>query len=77
MSRIFSDEQLLTWEAYSSGGRFGLPDQPKIVFHCLSDPHRPPRFVEHSGDSVSAERVLSELPEDGLRDLLADSGELR
>lgn len=76
MSRTFTDEQLMTWEAFSSGGRFGLPDQPRIVFHCLSDPVRIPRFVQHSGDSVSAERELHDLPDEGLRGLLAESGEL-
>ena len=37
MSRTFVDENLHTWEVFPSGGRFGLPERPKIVFLCLSD----------------------------------------
>jgi hypothetical protein len=76
MSRIFSDADLLTWEVYSSAGPFGLPEQAKIVFHCLSDPHRRARFVDHQGDSASAEQALFDLREDGLRNLLAGANEL-
>ncbi|MQA90056.1 MAG: hypothetical protein GEU90_07465 [Gemmatimonas sp.] len=76
MSRIFSDGDLLSWETYSSGGAFGLPDRSKVIFHCLSDPDRRARYVEHEGDSADAERDLEGLSDVALRELLDQSIEL-
>jgi hypothetical protein len=73
MSRVFTDPDLITWEAYSSSGQWGLPDQPKIVFNCLSDPHRRARFVIHDGHSGSAQESVSHASEDQLRMLLRKS----
>lgn len=70
MSRIFTDDDLLTWEAYASGGAFGLPQQPKIVFNCLSKPGSRARFVEHSGDAADAEEAMTGATGDELRALL-------
>lgn len=71
MARIFNDEALLTWEAFSTTGPFSLPDRSRIVFHCLSDPHRRSRYVEGSGDLMDAQRKLREIDEPELRSLLA------
>lgn len=60
MSRVFVDESLLTWEVYPSGGDFGLPDTPKIIFHCVSDPGRRARFLEFEGDDADAARAIEE-----------------
>lgn len=76
MSRIVVDSGLLNWEVYASGGPFGFPEEPKIVFHCLSDPRRRPRYVRHEGDNASAQRAVQELPTDALRQLLEKSIEL-
>ncbi|HEV2735242.1 MAG TPA: hypothetical protein VGV85_10425 [Longimicrobiaceae bacterium] len=76
MSRVFVDDDLLPWEAYASRGRFGLPEHPKIVFHCLSDPAVRARFVIHSGDEADAEEVVHEVPEERLKAMLKDSQEL-
>lgn len=76
MSRVFTDQNLLTWEAFASGGRFGLPDQPKVVFNCLSKPDSRARYVVFSGDEADAEEAVAEMPEDRLRDLLASAREL-
>lgn len=76
MSRVFVDDDLLTWEAYASGGRFGLPERPKIVFHCLSDPAIRARFVIHPGDEANAEETVHELPEERLKAMLKESEEL-
>jgi hypothetical protein len=73
MSRIFTDTDLLTWEVYGSGGAFGLPDQPKIVFHSLSDPHRPARYVTHDGHSGEAEQAVREASVEKLREMLRQS----
>jgi len=76
MSRVFVDDNLLTWEAYASGGKFGLAEGARIVFHCLSNPSVRARFVVHEGDQASAEEAVHEVPEEQLKTLLADSREL-
>ena len=76
MSQTFTDEDLLTWEAFSSGGRFGLSVRPRVVFHCVSDSSRPPRVVEVQGDEADAEELVHDSPVDRLRQLLAQSREL-
>ena len=77
MSVTFTDEDLVTWEAYASGGRFGLATSPKVVFNCLSDPTRRPRYVELSGgDEAKAEELVHEYPEATLRQMLRESREL-
>lgn len=73
MSRVFTDADLLTWEAYASGGKYGLPERPKIVFNCLSQPGSRARFVVSEGDEADAEEAVHRMPEDRLRELLAAS----
>jgi hypothetical protein len=73
MSRIFTDGDLLTWEAFASTGAFGLPDRPKIVFNCLTHQDRRARYVISEGDRSEAEGVLAEMSVEGLRDMLAQS----
>ena len=60
MSHTFTDENLLTWEAFASSGNFGLATRPRVVSNCLSDPNTPPRYVERSGDEAdgSLKRTL-------------------
>ncbi|MBV9772620.1 MAG: hypothetical protein JO040_01635 [Gemmatimonadetes bacterium] len=76
MSRVFVDDDLLTWEAYASGGKFGGAERPKIIFHCLSDAQRRARFVTHESDEADAEELVHEVPEERLKAMLADSREL-
>jgi hypothetical protein len=77
MSATFTDEELITWEAYASGGAFGLPQRPKVVFNCLSDPARRPRYVEFSGgDEADAEQLVHSYDEPTLRQMLRESKEL-
>jgi hypothetical protein len=76
VSRVISDNDLLSWEVFSSGGNFGLPDRPKIIFHCLSDPDRRSRYIRHEGDSATAERSVQTLPDDALQQLLRESIDL-
>lgn len=76
MSRTFLDENLLTWEVFSSGGKFGLPERPKIVFLCLSDPSPASRgryVILQDGDAADAQEVVSTASDDRLRELLAES----
>lgn len=77
MSRTFNDENLLTWEAYPSGGKFGLAVRPSIVFHCVSDPQRRARFVTRDGNEADAEENVAEMPDEQLRSLLRESEEVR
>jgi len=76
MSRTFTDADLQTWEAFASGGRFGLSIRPRVIFHCVSDPSRVPRVVEIQGDEADAEEMIHDTEEARLRQLLADSKEL-
>jgi hypothetical protein len=76
MSQTFTDEDLQTWEAFASGGRFGLSIRPKVIFHCVSDRSRRPRFVEVQGDEADAEGLVHESQVERLRGMLAESKEL-
>lgn len=76
MSQTFTDENLQTWEAFASGGRFGLSVRPKVIFHCVSDQSRPPRFIEVQGDEADAEGLIHDSQVDRLRQMLAQSKEL-
>lgn len=76
MSQTFTDDNLLTWEAFASGGRFGLSVRPKVIFHCLSDRDRPARFVEVQGDEADAEELIHDSQVERLRALLQQSKEL-
>ncbi|HEX5724604.1 MAG TPA: hypothetical protein VFX98_04015 [Longimicrobiaceae bacterium] len=77
MSHTFTDEDLLTWEAYASGGKYGLGNyRPTIVFNCISDPGRRPRFVVQGGDNADAEEAVQEMSDQELRDLFREAKEL-
>lgn len=76
MSQTFTDENLLTWEAFASGGRFGLSIRPKVIFHCMSDPSLRARFVEVQGDEADAEELIHDSQTSRLRELLKESKEL-
>ena len=76
MSQTFTDENLITWEAFASSGDFGFAERPRIVFNCLSDPQTPPRYVERPGDEASAEGLVMEYDETQLREMLARSRQL-
>jgi hypothetical protein len=76
MSRVFVDDDLLSWEAFASAGRYGLPDEPKIVFHCLSDRSRRALYVRRGGDNAEAEQLVHSLPDAELRAMLGEAEEL-
>lgn len=73
MARTLQDRDLLTWEAFASTGRFGYPDRSHIVFYCLTDLSRRPRYFEIDGDKAAAERQVEELPDGKLMQLLESS----
>jgi hypothetical protein len=76
MSRVLTDDGLLTWEVFATTGPFSLPDRAAVIFQCLSDPNRRSRAVTHEGDLMSAQRAVQELGEKELRALLSRSDEL-
>jgi hypothetical protein len=76
MSRTFTDADLQTWEAFASGGRFGLSIRPRVIFHCVSDTTRAPRVVEIQGDEADAEEMIHDTEEARLLQLLGESKEL-
>ena len=76
MARTFTDGEFRGWEAYASGGRFGLPERPMVVFNCLSEPERRPRYVHFDGNQTDAEEAVAEMPVDRLKELFAKSREL-
>ena len=73
MSRTLLDDDLREWEAYASGGPFGLPDDAKIVFHCRSDPTLRARFVETEKDDDDAAAALQGASDDRLRNLFREA----
>ena len=76
MSRVFTDQSLQNWEAFASGGKFGLPDTPKLIFNCLSRPDEVARYVLLSGDEADAEAFIAATSDDRLRELLGAAREL-
>jgi hypothetical protein len=76
MSKTFSDDDLLVWEAYPSGGDFGFPDRPYIVFNCLSNRLLRPRVVEQGDNEADAERAVAGATTQELRELFRQSREI-
>ena len=76
MSQTFTDDDLLTWEAFATGGKYGMVQRPKVVFHCLTDRSRRPRFVELSGDESDAEEAVHEMSPERLQAMFGQSREL-
>ena len=76
MSRVFTDQNLENWEAYPTGGRFGLPDSPKVVFNSLSRPDARARYVVLGGDQSDAEATIEGMSDERLRELLGGAREL-
>jgi hypothetical protein len=76
MSRIFTSDDLLTWEAFASGGAFGMPTEPKIIFNCISRPGSRGRYVVHSGNEAEAEAAVHGATPEQMRSLLKRAREL-
>lgn len=76
MSITFTDDDLHSWEAYASGGDYGLSINPKVIFNCVSDPTRRPRYLEVPGDEADAQSLVHAGGVDELKDMLRRSVEL-
>ena len=73
MSQTFTDENLISWEAFATSGDFGFAERPRIVFNCLSNPDTPARYVDAPGDEADAGGQVMGYDEKQLRELLARS----
>jgi hypothetical protein len=76
MSVTFTDDDLHAWEAYATGGDYGLSINPKVVFNCVSDPLRRARYLEFTGDEADAEGLVNESNVAQLKAMLKESQEL-
>lgn len=73
MTREFLDEDLRKWEAYPSGGDYGLPRDAHLIFHCLSDEHERPRSVETAAEEDDLAAAVERWPDERLRQMLRES----
>ena len=76
MSVTFTDEDLHSWEAFATGGDFGLSINPRIVFHCVSAPQRRARYVEVPGDEADAQSLVYQGDLEELKAMLGRSMEI-
>lgn len=74
MSRTFTDDDLLVWEAYASSRQ--LATSPRILFNCLSNRLARPRYIDVKGDEADAEREVLNASPSRLAGLLKQSREL-
>jgi len=76
MSKTFTDDNLLIWEAYPTSGDFGFPERPYIVFNCLSNRTLRPRVVEQDETEADAERAVATASQRELLELFRQSREI-
>jgi hypothetical protein len=76
MSRVFLDEELESWEVYASGGEYGKPERPKIVFFCRTRPSLRARYLRHPGDNAEAAALVWQASDERLREMFGTAGEL-
>ena len=76
MSKTFTDDDLLMWEAYPSGGDFGSAGRPYIVFNCLSNRMLRPRVVSQGENEAAAERAIVSASQEELLELFRQSREI-
>jgi hypothetical protein len=76
MSRMFLDDNMLTWEVYPSGGAFEAAEHPFVVFNCLSNRMLRPRYLPGGEGAGDASRVIATASGAQLRELLKRSAEV-
>lgn len=76
MSRTFQDHNFLVWEVYSSGGAHGFSDDPYAIFNCLSQLDLRPRAIEIGEDEAEAQKLIAEMSEAALIELLQHAREI-
>lgn len=76
MPRRILDRDFHEWEVFASTPRHANGERSRIVFHCLSDAARRPRFVEQQLDRASAEAFVLRAPAEELVEMLDGAAEL-
>lgn len=76
MARYIQDPNFRRWEVFATTGRYGMAHPARICFHCRSEPELKARAVFIEGDKSDAERAVSEMSEDELRDLFRRAEEV-
>lgn len=76
MTRQIQDQNFLVWEVFPSGGSFGFPEDPFVIFHCLTQRDLRPRRIRLEGGEDNAERVVRASSDADLLAMLERSGEL-
>lgn len=77
MENTFTDEDLLTWEAFASTGDFGFPEHSRLIFRCVTDPSRRARSLSREGDKKDVERTIRDADTAELKRLWEAARELR
>lgn len=77
MAKTFVDRDFLQWEAYPSGGAFGFPENPYVVFTCLTNRRLRARSIAVEGDEADAERMVSTASRGELLDMFERSKDIR
>ena len=77
MSKTFQDADLLTWEAYPTGGPDDSSHRAFVAFNCLSNRMLRPRFITWDGDEADAQRVIMEATPEQLQEMLQRSEEVQ
>lgn len=70
MSRTIQDHNFLVWEVYPSGGAHGFPDNPHAIFNCLSQTDVRPRAIEIGANEADALRLIAQMDDAALLELL-------
>ncbi|HEX2165705.1 MAG TPA: hypothetical protein VHG09_00585 [Longimicrobiales bacterium] len=76
MSRTFQDHDFLVWEVYSSGGAHGFSENPHAIFNCLSQLNMRPRAIEIGEDEAEAQRLIAEMSDARLVELLEGADDI-
>ena len=71
MSRTLVDDDLNSWEAFASTGRYGYAERSLVVFHCMTDPRERPRAFTLAGDKSDAEAAVATAERGRLLEMLA------
>jgi hypothetical protein len=70
-TRTFQDHNFLVWEVYPAGGRHGFPENPRLIFNCLTQPGLRPRVADLDALADDTPPRVADLSSAELIELLA------
>ncbi len=76
MARTIVDDDLRSWEAFASTGRYGFAPGSRLIFSCTTDPDERPRAYVVRGDKSDAESLLAGASRAELTELFAGAAPL-